>query len=171
MGEIRVGCKRDARKALRGELAVIGQGAHRTAYVDARHLTVYKVTYRENWDEYDATGHGGPEIEVSDDANNRREAAAYADLTRLHGDEARDMLAPTTPWLIDGIMVVAQPFYRLSAGDVDPDPWSPVRDELFGKVRDAAHKFGIGDMHGDNWRVKDDGTSPVITDFEAVNGW
>lgn len=146
--DTRIGCKRDARKAVRGELEYLSQGAYRLAYCDTRRKVVYKV-------------------EIGADAGvgfgNRREAEV-ASRARRQGAKC---ITPTTLWRVrhNGMAfdVVAQPMMAKLGRDVwneDPDKASLIEDELY----EIASELGIGDIHDRNWML-DDAGDPYIVDM------
>ena len=164
MSDIRVGCKRDARKALKGELQPVmrrdmwsgemvpARGASRAAFLSPDRRVTYKVCHSADWD-----------------GDNREEAEAVAMARR--SDTGRTYVMPTTMWVIDGIAVNAQPtlaslgqeFVKAcheANGGCKPDCTACRAED---EVQFAADELGVGDMHPRNWGVLPDG-SPVIID-------
>lgn len=185
--DTRLGCKRDARKALKGELPYVGGGAYRSVFASPDRKVVYKVCDEDNGDDW---------------ANNA-ELETFAHC-RDRGDVS--MLAPVTAWVVDGESTKWEWHYVASNTSCDVDgcprfghhtlygedhqvavvtpakrlvlamPFIPTSGRQLGsigceayieaktKVNEFAARNGIIDMHDENWRVADDGTA-YITDY------
>jgi hypothetical protein len=168
---IRIGCKRDARKALLGSLDPVmaggtrASGCSRAAYLSPDRTVVYKVCHDSQWDE-----------------DNRIEAKAVAKArTSPTGEE---FVAPTTMWVIDGIAVNAQPAmvtlgrtFVNTCHDGSKHGWQgnviiecdACRKEA--DVLSAAEELHIGDMHGWNWMVDASGRPWIIDANMAWRSW
>lgn len=191
MGATRIGCKRDARKAVLGQLTEAGNGASRRAYLDPKGQVVYKVERAMQTSGY-TTG------------ENRREC----ETSSRYRDAGVPYIAPMTLWVIShngqSWDVVASPKAtpamtllhqaRNKAGlqeprfdDLDDQAFSlawreydarlkaaeaPVRETveaLWLAVNEAeavAYDKGLSmdDMHEGNFGVAEDG-SPIIFDL------
>lgn len=144
----RIGCKRDARKALRGELAYLGNGAYRMTYTSPDGAVVYKVTRLPSFDHA-----------------NRLE---YATVQRARqSDVGREYILPTTAWVVDGVMVLAQPRLACTAREAleGSSSVSVPADEVWlaaDDIENVAGDMGIDDMHMGNWGFDHDGRAWIM---------
>jgi hypothetical protein len=146
----RVGCKRDARKALKGDLVEIGSGAYRRTYRDAACKVAYKVCHEPSRDHANRDEH---------------EVVQRCRATSL----GREFVAPTTLWVVDGIAVVAQPMMAVMArqaereasdhtGYMSEDDFYMAEDE----IEEVAEELGVSDMHYGNWGFDQDKHAWII---------
>ena len=140
-----IGSRRDAARALAGELTFLGMGAFRDAFVDDAKRVVYKVARAEN-------AFGDP-VEAGDDDNRQEHANAIA--ARALGIRG---VPRTYLWEVGGRAVVAMRFYP---GHPDDMP--------FHAYEEASRYFesvGFLDNHNDNWRLTPGG-QPRIIDMQC----
>lgn len=165
MSDIRIGSKRDARKALAGLLQPVmrrdlwsgemvpARGASRAAFLSPDRRVTYKVCHSE----YTPSGW-----------DNRIEADAVAKARK--SPTGHKFVVPTTTWVIDGIAVNAQPtiastgqefvkaYHEANGGCSASCMACDVQDD----IENAANDLGIGDMHPRNWGVLPDGSAVII---------
>jgi hypothetical protein len=162
---IRIGCKRDARKALAGELPLAAEptdgsprgsrGASRTTYRAGD--VVYKVC-------------NGPWVQdITEDDANRYELASIEHARSR--DVGRMYVTPATGWNIDGIIVLAMPRLEVTAkearhlamrlGHMDEVNEIDLAED---EIMEAADELGVSDMHPANWMFDAEGR-PWIVDL------
>lgn len=137
-----VGCKRDAVAAVEGGLRFLNNGAYKDAYVSHDGKYVYKIACRD----FDGS---------RDNWMIEHEFEKYEHLNAA----GHRWAPPTSLYTVDGVAVMAQPFY--TPGD-DLDCYSPRYQRLERKAYALERKGLVWDQHSGNWAATKRGELRII---------
>jgi hypothetical protein len=138
-----VGNAEDAQRAVLGELAQIGSGLHRKAFVDAAEKTVYKIP--SGW-------------RNAEDA----QTTEYCTARQMLADNVRGV-PPVEMYVVSddagrAVPVIAMPYFARNAGTATWDE----KEVQYG--REHVWREYVRDLHDANWRLNRRG-KPVVTDM------
>lgn len=154
----RVGCKRDARAAKNGDLAQLDSGLYRQVYIDARSKVVYKVGHY-----YGPPGAVGDHTIRDDDGwcetcdttiidgdDNYANESEHENCQRYRAEGAA-WAPPTSLYYVDGVAVLAMPFYPFGAyTSGTKSSWQERAQERIDLIMEEHY---IEDLHEYNWRL------------------
>jgi hypothetical protein len=147
-----IGNAQDAERAARGQLAELGSGAFRTAFVDEAEKTVYKVPggWHNADTSYQTTEYCNARTMLADNVRGVPPVELYV---------VTDEIGRTVP-------IIAMPYFPRHSRTAS----YAERDAYW--ERETSWSGYVDDIHGENWRLNRRG-KPVVTDMGSTGdaGW